>query len=292
MAQKICPNSPSHNTPIYYCEYCDYRCDKLFLWKQHESTKKHKKQKCSKMLKKYAYDFRCHCGKEYKHIQSFNRHLKSCSITNKNNDDEVDVDKEKAELRGMIATLINQNNNIILENQEIREMVKDMIPRIGNTTTINNKFNLQVFLNEECKDALNLTDFVETLKLELTDLNLTRENGYVVGIANIFLKGLKELDLHKRPIHCSDVKRDVLYVKDNNTWEKDNSKMKEAITTVAKKQVDKIKEWEINNPTWKESEDGKQMYIEMISNIIGSEDDDKNNNKIIKTIAKEVIIEK
>lgn len=245
------------------------------------------------MLKKYAHEFTCKCGKKYRHIQSFNRHERICGTEHGENLPSIHVDKEKEELRGMITTLINQNHNIIMENQEIRNMVKDMIPRIGNTTTINNKFNLQVFLNEECKDALNLTDFVETLKLELADLNLTRENGYVVGIANIFLKGLKELDLHKRPIHCCDIKRDILYVKDNDTWEKDNKdKMKEAITTVAKKQVDKIKEWEINNPDWKESDSGKQMYLEMVSNIISSDDDDKNNNKIIKTIAKEVIIEK
>ena len=114
-----------------------------------------------------------------------------------------------------------------------------------------------------------------------------------MGITNIFLRGLKELDLHKRPIHCCDSKRDILYVKDNDTWEKDDKQhMKKAITTIAQKQLDKIKEWETNNPDWKLSDEGKQMYIEMISNIIGSEDDDKSNNKIIKTIAKEVIIEK
>ena len=293
MLKKICSKDLSHNNFTYYCEMCDYGCNKLFLWKQHEGTKKHQKKKCSKMLKKYAYEYTCKCGKKYRHIQSFNRHERNCAANQYENQPSISVDKEKEELRGMITTLINQNNNIIMENQEIRNMVKDMIPRIGNTTTINNKFNLQVFLNEECKDALNLTDFVETLKLELTDLNLTRENGYVIGIANIFLKGLKELDLHKRPIHCCDIKRDILYVKDNDTWEKDNKdKMKEAITTVAKKQVDKIKEWELNNPDWKESDSGKQMYLEMVSNIIGSEDDEKDNNKIIKTIAKEVIIEK
>ena len=232
----------------------------------------------------------CACGKKYKHIQSYNRHLKECNsvITQSQN-------SEKEELRGMISTLITQNQNIIMENKEMRELVKDMIPKIGsNNTTITNKFNWQFFLNEECKEALNLTDFVETLKLSLADLDETRQNGYVTGITNIFIRGLRELELHKRPIHCSDLKREVLYVKDNDTWEKDNNEkrlVKQAINTVAKRQIDKIKEWETNKPDWNQSENGTQMYIEMVRNVTG-DDSELSDNKIIKTIAKETIIEK
>ena len=108
-----------------------------------------------------------------------------------------------------------------------------------------------MFLNEECKDALNLTDFIDTLKLDMADLDSTRENGYVVGIANIFLRGLKALDLNKRPIHCSDSKREVLYVKDDGIWEQENEekqKIKHAITSVAKKQINAIKQWEEEHP--------------------------------------------
>ena len=189
--------------------------------------------------------------------------------------------------------ILSDKQNMLLENQEMRDMVKDMIPKIGNNnTTINNKFNLQFFLNEECKDAINLTDFVQTLQLELGDLDKTRTGGYVSGITNIFVRGLKELELHKRPIHCSDLKREVLYVKDNDTWEKDNSEkqiMKQAINTVAKKQIDIIKEWEASNPDWNKTETGTKMYIDMVRNVTDTTD---NENKIIKTIAKEVIIEK
>tara|TARA_Y100000389_G_scaffold124515_2_gene121893 strand:- start:13286 stop:13921 length:636 start_codon:yes stop_codon:yes gene_type:complete len=202
---------------------------------------------------------------------------------------------EKEELRGMISTLITQNQNIIMENKEMRELVKDMIPKIGsNNTTINNKFNWQFFLNEQCKEALNLTDFVETLKLSLADLDETRQNGYVTGITNIFIRGLRELELHKRPIHCSDLKREVLYVKDNDTWEKDNENkqmVKHAINTVAKRQIDKIKEWEANAPDWNQTEEGTQKYIEMVRNVTG-DNNEISENKIIKTIAKETIIEK
>ena len=293
MAQKICPDKASNDSPKFYCEKCDYSCNKLFLFKQHCSTKKHLRTECSKKLTKHAQIYECPCGRTYKHIQSYNRHQKSCQHAQINQ--TRSSDKEKEELRGMIATLITQNQNMLLENKEMREMVKDMIPKIGsNNTTITNKFNLQFFLNEQCKDAINLTDFVETLKLELADLDETRQNGYVTGITNIFVRGLRELELHKRPIHCSDLKREVLYVKDNDTWEKDNEEkqmMKQAITTVAKRQIDKIKEWEANNPNWNKTESGTQMYIEMVRNVTAA-DDERSENKIIKAVAKEVIIEK
>ena len=183
---------------------------------------------------------------------------------------------------------------MLLESKDMREMVKDMIPKLGNNNTTINKFNLQVFLNEQCKDALNLTDFVATLQLELADLDATRQHGYVNGITNIFVRGLRELELHKRPIHCSDLKREVLYVKDNDTWLKDDddkARMKQAITTVAKRQLAIIKDWEAKNDKWNETDKGTKMYIDMVKSVTGGSDE-SSENKIIKTIAKEVIIEK
>ena len=121
----------------------------------------------------------------------------------------------------------------------------------------------------------------------------TRRNGYVSGISSIIVRGLKELDLHKRPIHCCDLKRDILYVKDDDKWEKDdneNRKIKQAITVVANKQFDKIKDWEENNPNWNLTDAGTQSYIEMVKEL--TTESDKTNNRIIKSIAKEVIIEK
>jgi hypothetical protein len=251
------------------------------------------------MLTKNMPFFICNCGRQYKHIQSFNRHKKSCSneLTTIQSQEvkssENHKDKEKEELRQMISTLITQNQNMLLENKDMREMVKDMIPKLGNNNTTINKFNLQVFLNEQCKDAINLTDFVATLQLELSDLDATRQKGYVNGITNIFVRGLRELELHKRPIHCSDLKREVLYVKDNDTWLKDDDdkgKIKQAITTVAKRQIEFIKDWEAKNENWQDSENGTQMYIDMVRSVTGN--DDSSENKIIKTIAKEVTIEK
>ena len=140
-----------------------------------------------------------------------------------------------------------------------------------------------------------MTEFVETLHLEMDDLDNTCQNGYISGVADIFVKRLKQLELHQRPIHCSDLKREVLYVKDNDTWERDNEekKIKKAINVVAKKQIDKIKEWEQQNHNWTTTEHGIKEYIEMVRNVTNTGGDDgRSDNKIIKTIAKEVIIEK
>ena len=289
MLKKICDPETEIKKKNFYCEKCDYNAKTKFLYFQHCKTIKHKKQECSKNAQKYETPHICSCGRKYKHIQSFNRHKKICHEENK----IIKTNIENKKLQNLISTLVTQNENILLENKEMREMVKDMIPKIGNNTTIN-KFNLNVFLNEECKDAINLTDFVETLKLEFTDLDNTRENGYVSGITNIFVKGLKELEFNKRPIHCSDLKREVLYVKDNDIWEKDNSKkdkLKNALSIVSKRQLNKIKEWEKNYPNWEKSEQGTNNYIDMIKNLT-QQTDNEDKNKIIKTIAKEVIIDK
>jgi len=292
MLKKICDFDTDKKKPIFYCEKCNYEGKTKFLFNQHCKTKKHQKTECSKMLKKYARPYICNCGHKYTHIQSFNRHKKNCIKQNviiQNTDDNKD-------LKILISTLVNQNQNILLENKEMREMVKDMIPKIGNNnnnTTIN-KFNLNLFLNEECKDAINLTDFVETLKLEFEDLDNTREKGYITGITNIFVRGLRQLDFNKRPIHCSDLKREVLYVKDNNIWEKDSNekdKLKKALAVVSKRQINKIKEWEKNYPNWDQTEQGTANYIDMIKSLTQYTDSD-NENKIIKTIVKEVIIDK
>ena len=302
MLAKICKNETDGKSANFYCECCDYSCNKKFLFTQHIKTKKHQKNKCSQNARKNMQEHVCSvCGKCYKHKQSYNRHIKLCGmqqnenlviIEKENNHDDV----EKKELRNMITTLITQNQAMLMENKEMRELVHDMIPKIGNNnTTIHNKFNLQLFLNEQCKDAINLTEFVESLHLEMADLANTRQVGFVSGLAEIFIKGLKELELHRRPIHCSDLKRDVLYVKDNDTWKKDsddNKRMKKAISTIAKRQIIKIKEWEANNPNWNKTEEGTQQYIEMVKNVTGPEIEGDAENKIIKSIAKEVTISK
>tara|TARA_Y100001958_G_scaffold48682_2_gene32553 strand:- start:6854 stop:7744 length:891 start_codon:yes stop_codon:yes gene_type:complete len=275
----------------FECKFCNYACKTKFLYKQHCSTKKHKKNTAN-ILKNEDIQHVCLCGKKYNHIQSYKRHIQSCNkemVEKHNPSNEIDN-----ELRNAITNLISQNQNILLENKEMREIVKEMIPKIGNTV-IHNKFNLQIFLNEKCKDAINLTEFVQNLSLNLDDLNKTRRDGYVSGITNIFVKGLRELELHKRPIHCCDLKREVLYVRDNNEWGKESNNkehIKDAINIVAKKQIGLIKLWETHNPDWSKTDKGAEEYIKMIRYITDAGVHNNSDDKIIRTIAKEVLIKK
>jgi hypothetical protein len=168
---------------------------------------------------------------------------------------------------------------------------------MNNTT--NNKFNLNFFLNEKCKDALNIMEFVNSLQLQLKDLEQTAKLGFVEGISKIFVNGLKELDIHKRPIHCSDIKREVLYIKDEDKWEKENiekEKITKAIKSDVHKNIKQIPEWVKQNPTCKDSTSKKNdEYLKLISNNmsgIDNEEVETNMNKIIHNISKEVVIEK
>ncbi len=300
--QKYAPASNGNKKWKFYCELCDYGCKRRFLMTQHEKTQKHQMlknaQKCSSIPEEENANnslYVCRCGKRYKHVQSYKRHLKNCTINETENSVVVQQKDEHDELKNMLASIHEQYKNMVIENKEMRAIVADMVPRIGNnnTTTINNTLNIQLFLNETCKDALNLTDFIDTLDLNSADLELSRENGAAAGIANIFVKGLKALSMDKRPIHCSDLKREVLFVKDDGVWEQeddDKQKIKDAISSVSKKQIASIKEWEDAHPGWQSSEKGTTEYCEMVRQITASTSS-SDESKIIKTIAKNVIIE-
>ena len=301
--QKYAPASNGNKNWKFYCEICDYGCKRRFLMSQHEKTQKHQMlknaQKCSSDSESSKNNINlhvCKCGKQYKHIQSYKRHQKTCQVISKNVLAVQPKSTDNDDLKNMLTTISEQYKNIVLENKEMRAIVADMVPRIGsnNTTTINNTVNIQVFLNETCKDALNLTDFIDTLDLNSADLELSRENGVAAGITNIFVKGLRALSVDKRPIHCSDLKREVLYVKDDGVWEQedeDKQKIKSAISTISKKQIASIKEWEDAHPGWQSTEKGTTEYCEMVRQVTASTST-SDENKIIKTIAKNVIIDK
>ena len=278
---------------LYHCKVCAYGCNKKFLMTQHKKTKKHemlenaRSNSTANNIEVFnSHLLSCSCGRKYKHSQSYNRHLKTC-------DKLVVCETGANNAMILLSTLSEQYKNIVTENAEMRRIVKELLPRIGNTT-INNQFNIQMFLNEECKDALNLTEFIETLHLDHTDLDSAREHGYALGITNIFIRGLKALDFNKRPIHCSDLKQETLYVKDYGVWEKedvDKVKIKNAITSVSKKQFNSVKKWEEKHPDWQNCEQSTLEYCEIIQQVTcpNSEDD---INKIIKHISREIVIDK
>ena len=168
---------------------------------------------------------------------------------------------------------------------------------INNTT--NNTFNLQMFLNVQCKDALNIMDFVNSLELKVKDLENMAKLGYSDGISNIFINGLQDLDIKKRPIHCSDLKRETIYIKDQDTWEKENderNKLKLAIKTIASKNIKQIPLWQKENPGCLDSSSKKNdQYLKIISNAMSGstiEETQKNYDKIISKVAREVVIQK
>jgi hypothetical protein len=203
----------------------------------------------------------------------------------------------------VIFELLRQNKEfkdlIIEQNKQIMELAKEKNTVINNTTNNNNQFNLQFFLNEQCKDALNIGDFVEQIKLQLSDLDMIGRVGYVEGMSKIFMRNLHALDVFKRPIHCSDLKRETLYVKDKDAWEKENGeniKIKRAIKEVECKNIKQIPKWREENPSAEDTETKKHLeYQNILLEAMGGstmEDDNKKHEKIIRNIAKEVIINK
>jgi hypothetical protein len=197
---------------------------------------------------------------------------------------------ENTEFRKQIVEIISKQT----------ETINTLADKAGNVTNSHNKtFNLQVFLNETCKDAVNMTDFVDSIKLQLSDLETTGRLGYVQGISKIFLKNLNGLDNHYRPLHCSDLKREIIYIKDNNEWTKEDDNkhnLQKAIKEVANKNIKQISEWVKINPDCFDSESKlNDTYLKIVSNSMSGsskEEQIKNIQMIIKNLAKEVVIEK
>jgi hypothetical protein len=289
------------------CEICNYKCSKKSDYDKHILTAKHTRMtKCGQNFAKIANTkFVCYCGKEYKHRQGLWKHSKVCQIPDEtpiyfsNNEELLQaVLKDNQEFKQL---LIEQNAKIIeLASKNTELASKNTV--INNTTNNNsttNNFNLQMFLNVQCKDALNITDFVDSLQLQIKDLEDTGRVGYVNGIAKIFLNGLNCLDISHRPIHCSDLKRETIYIKDKDIWEKENderNKLKLAIKTIASKNIKQIPIWQKQNPEYNDSSSKKNdQYLKIVSNAMNglTEDETKKNyDKIISKLAKEVVIQK
>lgn len=294
---------------IFVCEICDFKCSKESNYKIHLETIKHKRvtESNKKMPKDESNSFVCICGKIYKYRPGLTKHKRTCNAVNtsmettpvleiketeiyKQMHEQIDSKTDK-ELKDLVKDLIKQNSELV-------KTINEIVPKIGTTNNITNNntnFNLNVFLNEKCKDALNINDFIESLKITLDDLDFSNKNGMVQGISNLMIKGLKELDIHKRPIHCTDAKRDIIYIKDKEKWEKDDnhSKIKNTIIKVANKERNSLYLWVDKNPHWFDSEDTQIEYLTMMRNICEPvEDFEKNEKKIIKNIGREVTLDK
>ena len=314
--------------PLFVCKSCDFKCNKESNYKKHIETNKHKRvtESNKKMPNIGEKIFSCICGNIYKYRPGLAKHKRTCvvvkthestyvtkeddsntindvSVSNDYDDDDNINDvvleteiKEKIdsatdkELKDLVKDLIKQNS-------ELMKTINSIIPKIGNTTNNNttNNFNLNVFLNEQCKDALNISDFIDSLKITLEDLLFSKTNGISRGITDVLIKGLKELDIHKRPIHCTDIKRDIMYIKDEDKWQKDDNHemMKNAIVKIAGKERTALQQWAIDNPDWIETERKQIEYLTMMRSICEPIENYNNyERKIIKNLGKEILIDK
>jgi hypothetical protein len=289
LGDKIMPKLCSR----FSCAYCDYNTSKKSSYENHLMSMKHKEvtnglqmgQNQLPIMLNHSETFVCSCGKQYQHRQGLWRHKKKCTVNV--SPDEFNKD--------IILMLLKQNGD--LQNKVI-ELCKESSITVSNNTVNSHNKNINIFLNEQCKDALNISDFVSSLPLTLEDLENTGRDGYVKGLTDIVVRGLKDMDVHKRPIHCSDLKREIMYVKDNDVWQKDqdNVKIKKAIQNIGTRNFMQVKEWVEKYPEAKDINTKKHdQYVQIRIKCTGGSDnaeDDVLQNKIVSGIAKVVHIKK
>jgi hypothetical protein len=296
----------------FICKECNFTCSKNCDWSRHIATAKH--QNRTIFTEKNAKPKPTHkcitCDKEYKAKNSLWYHMKKCPglvvkqpVVEPLENKLISLDNPAKSLE-IITDLLKQNKEL---HEQIIEMSKEpkIINNITNNNisnsnnTTNNQFNLNVFLNEECKNALNIMDFVRSLNLTVEDIEETGRLGYVGGMTRIFVNALKDMDVKMRPIHCTDIKRETVYVKDQDTWEKDNAdknKLKSALKQVARKNLQMLPEWQQQNPDFRILDTPEnQQYMQISLSSLGAysdEESQKQQDKILKNVLKEVIIDK
>jgi hypothetical protein len=281
------------NAENFYCEKCDFICCKESNYNKHLNTRKHKNE--TNETKKMPKDiFNCLCGLSFNSRTTLWRHKKKCN--NEINNEKIvtnDNINDTTNLKKLILEVMNQNKELV-------KTIAEITPKIGNTTITNSNnnnktFNLHFFLNETCKNAMNLNQFVDNIDITMDDLKYTRINGLVEGISNIIIRGLKQLEIHERPIHCTDFKRDTLYIKDNEKWTKDenNEKFKETIEEIIEKEQYALNMWTDAHPDWDKITHLQDEYVLMVNRLYQPVmEDDKKGKKIIKNISKEIIVNK
>jgi hypothetical protein len=291
---------------IFYCPKCDYNTSRKNDFQKHVRSDKHKMltnvdKKSQKVASKFLHC--CMCGKKYSCRQSLSVHKKKCEIVLNTDVNAPIITPE------LVFELIKDNKDlkdIILEQSKtIQDLAKNMnmncnINNIENHNNSHNKtFNLQIYLNEHCKNAMNISDFADTIQVQISDLEKIGRIGYVEGISDVVSDNLKTLDTNERPIHCSDLRREIFYIKDNNQWFKENEnkdKLKEFIKQIAKKNMCQITEWIKMHPDCLDSESRKNdQYLHIVSNSMSGgtiEEQKSNMDKIISRVAKKVVINK
>ena len=249
---------------------------------------------------KRAIHFTCQCGKNYKHRSNLYRHQKICKYDEKLADGVASND--------LIMKLVEENSaikNLLFKQFEtMQNQITELIPKIGNNNTINNnngvinkqKININIFLNEQCKDAITMNEFIETINVSLEDLLVTKNRGICEGVSNIFIENMNKLSLYERPMHCTDTKRETVYIKSKNNgegngeWEKDdeNRKLKQAINKISHVQRKRIDMWVEAHPNWMNNSDEQEEYFKLIKNCTDDLNENNKEQKIIKKVCQAV----
>ena len=302
MNDEFVPKNPKK----FNCKCCLYFTDNKKDYEKHLSTLKHKKKDNSDenginsdemginndaKTKKIPTNpqFICECGKKYVFRQGLHGHKKKCKYedTDYKHTECVEIVEQKAkpepDYKDIIMTLVN-------ENKEMRKTMTEMMPHMGNNTTNNNtinnnqKFNINVFLNEKCKDAINMSDFIKSIEVSVEQLQYTTNNGLEKGISQVIMDNMNKLSLYERPVHCTDAKRETIYIKDNDKWEKDKDKtvLKQHINKASGKNYTALTEWTKDNPNFMKCDDKQMFYAKTISAI--GKPIDNVNDKIVKKI--------
>ena len=286
----------SKNVPTHECPICSYVCKKHSVLLKHYETTKHKTNAGIIPInppKNKQVSYACQiCARNFTNYKSYYSHKSKCESNNDNNDIVNALFKETQELRNFIieqSKLTAELVNKALESNKNTSIVNN------NNNNSNNKFNINLFLNEQCKDAFNFTEFVKNIEISYQDLENNAQLGFVQGISKIFMDNLKQLSINERPIHCTDVKRETMYIKDENKWTKevDDSKLQKAIQTVSYKSMGKLMEWKQENPDYQDmdSEFSKRCLDIQRQTLAGS-DREVYYPKVIHILAKETMVDK
>ena len=300
------------SSATFFCEKCNYTTSRKSQYNRHLMTAKHKilinpNEKSSASSTEYV----CECGRIYKHLSSLCAHKKLCTfamneydiikketdmqINNEKSDSIMELIKQNQDFKSLLIQQQKENQSL---QKQLIEAVKDGSKTINNTTNNNQKFNLNFFLNTTCKDAMNMSEFIENINIDLHELEDIGRQGYVTGMTNMILSRIKDMDVTKRPLHCTDLKRETMYIKENDEWSKetpDNIRLRNMIKIVGNNNMTALPAWREKHPECQISEHPQYEFcIDMMRNILGDvgEDQKKLENKVIKNLSRHLLVNK
>ena len=276
----------------FCCKKCNYFTSRKSQYDRHLLTLKHEKiTNDNNLEQKVPNEFICECGKKYNYLSGLSRHRKTCKGEKK--ETAIIENEENVDYKSMFFEIIKKNNEFQDLLMKQSQQISELIPKVGNTINSNNKqkFNINVFLNEKCKDAISMDEFIDKIEVSMKNLLTTKEKGQVYGISNIIMENMNKLSLYERPLHCTDKKRETLYVK-NNEWEKDDNKehINKALKKVESKQLKNLNVWLETHPNYMNNHVEQEEFAKLMSECGKSIDDGR--EKIIKKLCDNVYIEK